>query len=218
MEIPIEGIMKNINKTLSCVSTCACLFLGVATSVAQTPTPKRINGAIELLQAGQPIYYAGQHTGTTGTFEQGKLDAQTWADYLSYDMEVAPYDIAGLNAYMHGLVAGGPTRTGHRTPTVIVYVAVRGTDEATVRAANEWMFEQVLATGVHGILLVSCDHGRRGTSLCRGGTLSPPRTRGGPARSQGWPPGRTRRGNRVNDMGDFGPGIPAKGGRVATQS
>jgi 4-hydroxy-2-oxoheptanedioate aldolase len=144
--------MKNINKTLICVSTCACLFLGIATSVAQTPKPKRINGAIELLEQGQPIYYAGQHTGTTGTFEQGKLDAQTWADYLSYDMEVAPYDIAGLNAYMHGLVAGGPTRTGHRTPTVIVNVAVRGTDEATVRA-NEWMFEQVLATGVHGILL-----------------------------------------------------------------
>ena len=50
------------------------------------------------------------------------------------------------------LAAGGPTRTGHRTPAVIVNVAVRGTDEATVRA-NSWMFEQVLATGVHGILL-----------------------------------------------------------------
>jgi 4-hydroxy-2-oxoheptanedioate aldolase len=33
-----------------------------------------------------------------------------------------------------------------------VNVPVRGTDEATVRA-NAWMFEQVLATGVHGILL-----------------------------------------------------------------
>jgi 4-hydroxy-2-oxoheptanedioate aldolase len=33
-----------------------------------------------------------------------------------------------------------------------VNVPVRGTDEATVRA-NSWMFEQVLATGVHGILL-----------------------------------------------------------------
>ena len=27
-----------------------------------------------------------------------------------------PYDISGLNAFMHGLVAGGPTRSGHRTP------------------------------------------------------------------------------------------------------
>jgi len=57
---------------------------------------------------------------------------------------------------MQGLVAGGPTRTGHRTPAVIVNVPVRGTDEASVRA-NAWMFEQVLGTGVHGILLVHAD-------------------------------------------------------------
>ncbi len=146
--------MKKIAKTPICISIslCACLFAGIATSLAQTPKPKRINRAIELLEQGQPIYYTGSHSGTTGTFEQGKLDAQTWADYISYDMEAAPYDVAGLNAYMQGLAAGGPTRTGHRTPAVIVNVAVRGTDEATVRA-NSWMFEQVLATGVHGILL-----------------------------------------------------------------
>jgi 4-hydroxy-2-oxoheptanedioate aldolase len=128
----------------------------VTVSVAQTPQPKRINRAIELLEQGQPIYYTGSHSGTAGTFEQGKQDAQTFADYISYDMEAAPYDIAGLAAYMQGLVAGGPTRTGHRTPTVIVNVPVRGADEATVRA-NAWMFEQVLGTGVHGILLVHAD-------------------------------------------------------------
>ena len=131
----------------------ACLILGAALTVAQTPKPKRINRAIELLEQGQPIYYAGSHNGTAGTFEQGKQDAQTFADYISYDMEAAPYDIAGLAAYMQGLAAGGPTRTGHRTPAVIVNVPVRGVDEASVRA-NAWMFEQVLATGVHGILLV----------------------------------------------------------------
>ena len=142
--------MKNMKKALIFGSACACVFLGAVPSLAQTP--KRINRAIELLEQGQPIYYTGSHSGTIGTFEQGKKDAQTWADYISYDMEVAPYDIAGLSAYMQGLVAGGPTRTGHRIPTVIVNVPVRGTDEATVRA-NSWMFEQVLATGVHGILL-----------------------------------------------------------------
>lgn len=136
----------------------ASLSLAVAVTVllAQTPKPKRINRAIELLEQGQPIYYTGSHSGTAGTFEQGKQDAQTFADYISYDMEAAPYDIAGLAAYMQGLVAGGPTRTGHRTPPVIVNVAARGTDEASVRA-NSWMFEQVLATGVHGILLVHAD-------------------------------------------------------------
>ena len=33
---------------------------------------------------------------------------------------------------------------------------VNGTDEATVRA-NAWMFQQVLATGVHGVLLTHAD-------------------------------------------------------------
>jgi 4-hydroxy-2-oxoheptanedioate aldolase len=149
-------IMKIISKPLFSLFAYGCLFIAGATAVAQTPAqapkPKRINRAIELLEEGQPIYYTGSHSGTVGTFDQGKQDAQTWADYISYDMEAAPYDIEGLKAYMEGLAAGGPTRTGHRTPAVIVNLPVRGTDEATVRA-NAWMVEQVLATGVHGILL-----------------------------------------------------------------
>jgi len=137
---------------------------------------KRINPAIELLEQGQPVYwkyaidaghgvlndeqpgrginivYTGSHGGTAASFEQGRKDSQTWADYIHYDMESAPFDVAGLAAYMQGLVAGGPTPSGHRMPTVMVGLPVRGTDEATVRA-NSWMFEQVLATGVQSIIL-----------------------------------------------------------------
>ena len=119
-------------------------------------TPKHINRAIELLAGGQPIYYTGSHEGTEGSFAQGVKDAQTWADYISYDMEHAPFDVKGLAEYMQGLAKGGPTKSGHRTPAVIVNVPVDGTDEATVRA-NAWMFQQVLATGVHGILLCHAD-------------------------------------------------------------
>jgi len=132
-----------------------CL-LAVASIVAQTPKPSRINWAIELLAEGQPIYYTGSHSGTAGTFEQGVKDAQTYADYISYDMEHAPFDVKGLAEYMRGLAQGGPTRSGHRTPAVIVNVPVNGIDEASVRA-NAWMFQQVLATGVHGVLLTHAD-------------------------------------------------------------
>jgi 4-hydroxy-2-oxoheptanedioate aldolase len=131
-------------------------FAICATALAQPPQPKHINRAIELLEQGQPVYYTGSHSGTEGSFEQGKKDAQTYADYISYDMEHAPFDVKGLAEYMRGLVAGGPTKSGHRTPAVIVNVPVNGTDEATVRA-NAWMFQQVLATGVHGILLTHAD-------------------------------------------------------------
>ena len=139
----------------------ACLPAALAMAAlvslgAQAPKPKHINRAIELLEAGQPVYYTGSHNGTEGTFEAGKLDSQTWADYISYDMEHAPYDVKGLADYMRGLAAGGPTKSGHRTPAVIVNVPVNGIDEAAVRA-NAWMFSQVLATGVHGILLTHAD-------------------------------------------------------------
>src|SRR6185436_14073700 len=80
------------------------LAVSVTRSVAQTPRPKHINRALELLEQGQPIYYTGSHSGTEGNFEQGKKDAQIYADYISYDMEHAPYDIKGLADYMRGLV------------------------------------------------------------------------------------------------------------------
>ena len=146
-----------MNRTrLSLMSTLAVVALAVLSGRAQTPKPKHINRAIELLESGQPVYYTGSHSGTEGTFEAGKADAQTYADYISYDMEHAPYDVRGLAEYMKGLVAGGPTKSGHRTPAVIVNVPVNGIDEAVVRA-NAWMFSQVLATGVHGIMLTHAD-------------------------------------------------------------
>jgi len=132
------------------------LVVSVIVMRADTPAAKHINRAIELLAGGQPIYYTGSHEGTDGSFAQGVKDAQTWADYISYDMEHAPFDVKGLSEYMQGLAKGGPTKSGHRTPAVIVNVPVDGTDEATVRA-NAWMFQQVLATGVHGVLLCHAD-------------------------------------------------------------
>jgi len=130
--------------------------VAVAGMQAQPAKAKRINRAVELLEQGQPIYYTGSHEGTDGNFEQGVKDSQTYADYISYDMEHAPFDVKGLSDYMKGLAKGGPTKSGHRTPAVIVNVPVNGTDENTVRA-NAWMFHQVLATGVHGILLCHAD-------------------------------------------------------------
>src|SRR5580692_12737314 len=125
--------MKLKTALVSFIACFALVFFATMTS-ADAPKPKRINLAIELLEQGQPVYYTGSHSGTEGTYEQGVKDSQTYADYISYDMEHAPFDVKGLSDYMRGLAAGGPTKSGHRTPTVIVNVPVNGTDEATVRA------------------------------------------------------------------------------------
>jgi 4-hydroxy-2-oxoheptanedioate aldolase len=111
--------------------------------------PERINKVIELLASGQPVYYTGP---SSRGYEGGQQDAQTWADYINYDFEHSPFDMTVLREYMRGLVDGGPTKSGHRTPAVVVTLPVTGTSEATVRA-NAWQIAHVLSAGVHGILL-----------------------------------------------------------------
>lgn len=117
----------------------------------------RVNRAIELLSQDQPIYYTGGHTGHVLTYEQGKKDAHIWADYINVGMEHGSMDFAGLAEYMRGLVDGGPTKSGHRTPTVVVEAPVNGTDEANIRF-NAWQFRQILARGAHGVLLCQAEN------------------------------------------------------------
>ena len=117
---------------------------------------RRVNRAIELLAAGQPVYYAGGHTGAVLTREQGMRDVHTWADYVNVGMEHGAFDLAGLDRYLEGLVAGGPTHGGHRTPAVIVEAPVEGASEAIVRF-NAWQFRQILGRGAHGVLLCQAE-------------------------------------------------------------
>ena len=117
----------------------------------------RINRAVELLAQDQAIYYVGGHSGHVLTHSQGREDAHSWADYINVGMEHGSFDMAGLAEYMRGLADGGPTRSGHRTPTIVVEAPVNGTDAANVRF-NAWQFRQILGRGVHGVLLLSLIH------------------------------------------------------------
>jgi 4-hydroxy-2-oxoheptanedioate aldolase len=116
----------------------------------------RINRAIELLAQGQAIYYVGAHTGHVLTHAQGVEDSKTWADYINVGMEHGAFDMTGLADYLKGLVDGGPTRSGHRAPTVIVEAPVNGIDEDHVRY-NAWQFRQILGRGAHGVLLCQAE-------------------------------------------------------------
>ena len=129
----------------------------------------RVNRAVELLARDQPIYYVGGHTGHVLTPKQGRQDAGTWADYINVGMEHGAFNLGGLDEYMGGLVEAGPTRSGHRTPAVIVEAPVEGATQEIVRY-NAWQFRQILARGVHGILLCqaeSADAVRAFVESCR---------------------------------------------------
>jgi 4-hydroxy-2-oxoheptanedioate aldolase len=129
------------------------VVLLIAAQVVSQPAdswkPTRINKCIELFEAGQPVYYKSGY----GGYEEGKKMAQTWADYIVYNMEHKPFDVTLLHDFMQGLVDGGPTPSGHRTPTVIAIVPVLGLDETTFMGGS-WQIQQVLAQGVHGVHLV----------------------------------------------------------------
>ena len=112
----------------------------------------RINKAIELREQDQPIYYVGSHSGADLSYEAGQRQAKTYADYINIGMEPGSFDMPGLDQFLRGLVDGGPTNSGHRTPAVIVELPVDGGREEIVRT-NAWQIRQILARGVHGLLL-----------------------------------------------------------------
>ena len=115
-------------------------------------TGKHVNRVIDMWLKDQPVYYA-QISG--GGYEKGKEMAATKADYITYEMEHGPLDFKELREFMRGLVDAGPTRTGHKTPAVIVTLPISGTADAL--RANAWMIQQTLAAGVHGILLCNAE-------------------------------------------------------------
>ena len=111
--------------------------------------PKRLNRAIELLEAGQPVFptSAGQLT-----YENGKQMAGTYADIILVDFEHGAFDVVGLHQFIRGLVDGGPTPSGHRIPCVISTLPsnCRTRDEVI---ANQWQIRQVLTAGVMGVYI-----------------------------------------------------------------
>ena len=114
--------------------------------------PKRVNKAIELLENDLPVFYTGSHTGANLNYDAGREMAKTWADYINVGMEHGSFDLAGLDSFMRGLADGGPTNSGHKTPAVIVELPVDGISADVIRA-NGWQMRQLLARGVHGLLL-----------------------------------------------------------------
>lgn len=137
-----------MKKLLTFLFAASLAALSFGAEPAAYAGPKRVNKAIELLEAGQPVYYDYGR----GGYAEGKAAAKTWADLLMYDMEGAAMDFTQLREFMRGLADGGPTPSGHRTPAVIVTLPLYGLDADTVKS-NHWMIQQALACGIHGLHL-----------------------------------------------------------------
>ena len=108
----------------------------------------RINKCIELLEQGQPAYATSI---LEPTYDAGRQHAQTWADMIVIDFEHHAFDVVGLTRFMRGLKDGGPTPSGHATPTVITTLPSNCMSREEV-IYNAWQARHVLSAGVHGIL------------------------------------------------------------------
>lgn len=130
-----------------------------ARTLPQIPTadpnykPRRINKAIELWEDNQVVYYhVYAPSGAPDGYEEGKRMCKTYCDAINYEMENGCFDFANLRNFMQGLVDGGPTPSGHRTPMVFVTLPAPGYDGPSMRA-NAWQIQQALAAGAHGVLV-----------------------------------------------------------------
>jgi 4-hydroxy-2-oxoheptanedioate aldolase len=115
--------------------------------------PRRLNKAIELWEDNQVVYYhVYMPSGAPDGYEEGRRMAKTYCDAINYEMENGCMDFANLRNFMQGLVDGGPTPSGHRTPMVFVTLPAPGYDGSSMRA-NAWQIQQSLAAGAHGVLV-----------------------------------------------------------------
>lgn len=72
------------------------------------------------------------HVGTGGYDGGVEMAQTTTADYINYGLEHRVYDITRLRDFMRSLVVRGATKSGHRTPAVIITPPVYGTDAASL--------------------------------------------------------------------------------------
>jgi 4-hydroxy-2-oxoheptanedioate aldolase len=115
--------------------------------------PRRINKAIELWEDNQVVAYAEYGaSGAPDCYEEGKRMAKTFCDAINFEMENDSFNFDSLRNFMQGLVDGGPTPSGHRTPMVFVTLPAWGYDGPSMRA-NIWQVAQAMAAGAHGCLI-----------------------------------------------------------------
>ena len=128
---------------------------------------ERVNRCIQLHQSGQPLFYTGLTERLS--HDLGRQMASTWADFILVEFEHYSLDTRALTDFMYGLSDGGPTNSGHRTPTVLCTLPANGMT-ATEVEANSWQIRHILSSGVHGIVLCharSAEATRAFVNACR---------------------------------------------------
>ena len=108
----------------------------------------RINKIIDLIKIRQPVYYIST---SDFSYKNGKKLSKTWADFIRLDTEHS-LQLGRIADFMMGLRDSGPTKSGHKSPAVLAELPFDGINKENVQA-NSWIIKQILAKGVHGLIL-----------------------------------------------------------------
>jgi 4-hydroxy-2-oxoheptanedioate aldolase len=109
-----------------------------------------IHRCIGLFKQRKPIFVYHPSIPPELTFESGRQFAGSWADLLVIEFEHYGLNPIGLSKFMRGLREATPSTDS--MVTVVATVPASGDSIESVNA-NAWQIRQLLAAGIHGLIL-----------------------------------------------------------------
>ena len=109
-----------------------------------------VHRSIVLFKQRKPIFVYHPSMPPELTFESGRKFAGSWADLLVIEFEHYGLNPIGLSEFMRGLRDATPSTES--MVTVVATMPVSGESIESVKA-NAWQIRQLLATGIHGLIL-----------------------------------------------------------------
>ena len=109
-----------------------------------------IHRSIGLLKESKPVFVYHPSIPPELSFESGRKFSRAWADLIVIEFEHHGLNPIGLSSFMEGIRYATPS-SGSMV-TVVATLPMSGNSVESVNA-NSWQIRQLLATGIHGLIL-----------------------------------------------------------------
>ncbi len=109
-----------------------------------------IHRSIGLLKERKPVFVCHPSVPPELSIESGRQFATTWADLIVIEFEHYGLNPIGLSRFMQGIRDATPSSDS--MVTVVATLSVSGNSVESINA-NSWQIRQLLATGIHGLIL-----------------------------------------------------------------
>ena len=109
-----------------------------------------IHRSIGLLKERKPVFVCHPSVPPELSIEGGRQFATTWADLIVIEFEHYGLNPIGLSRFMQGIRDATPSSDS--MVTVVATLPVSGNSVESINA-NAWQIRQLLATGIHGLIL-----------------------------------------------------------------